>query len=401
MERWLYVDGGCGISGDMLVAALLDLGADRSKLDAALKPLEPEGLTYTVSRQVKQGFAGHDFDVHLAHHHAHAETAGHSGHHGRNLADVMQILEQLPISPGARRLAERTFRIVAEAEAKAHGRPIDEIHFHEVGALDSLADIVGAAVLVDDLQPAACVVTGFAEGQGTVTCAHGVLPVPVPAVLNIAQAYGIALRPSAVLGERVTPTGMALAAALRTQAALPQAYRIERVGVGFGKRDFGCPNFLRLQWISPEGGGGRLHCLEANLDDCSGEMLAVAADRLRQLGARDVCFAPCFMKKGRPAYQLQALVDEPLLERAAEVLFRETTTIGVRYYPVERFCMAREMVLLETPMGQIQAKRCTFGACVRCYPESDSVRAAAEARGLPYPVVFEQAMKAAQAYVAP
>ena len=186
MSRLLYLDGACGISGDMAVAALLDLGADRAKLDAALAPLAREGLAYAVSRKTSHGLAGCDFDVRLPgrpH-----PAGGHHHHEHRNLADVAHVLAHLPMSEGARTLAERAFRIVAEAEAKAHGRPVEDIHFHEVGALDSIADIVGAAVLFDDLRLDGCVVTRLCEGSGTVTCAHGELPVPVPATLNVAQA---------------------------------------------------------------------------------------------------------------------------------------------------------------------------------------------------------------------
>ena len=168
MQPLLYLDGSCGISGDMTVAALLDLGADRAKLDTALATLAAEGLSYTISRKASHGLAGCDFDVHLPEHHHHEGEHHHHDH--RHLADVEHVLGHLPMTDRARAIALRTFRIVAEAEAKAHGVPLEEVHFHEVGALDSIADIVGAAVLFDDLGVQECVVTRLCEGTGTVVC---------------------------------------------------------------------------------------------------------------------------------------------------------------------------------------------------------------------------------------
>ena len=398
MPTLLYLDGSCGISGDMTVAALLDLGADRAKLDAALAPLAAEGLTYDISRKASHGLAGCDFDVHLPEHHHHEGEHHHHDH--RRLADVKHVLGHLPMTDRARDIALRTFRIVAKAEAKAHGCPLEEVHFHEVGALDSIADIVGAAVLFDDLGVQDCVVTRLCEGTGTVVCAHGELPVPVPATLNVAQAHAIPLELTPVRGERVTPTGIALAAALRTRDALPAPFTVAKVGVGLGKRDIGAPNALRALLIRADEPAERVHVLEANLDDCTGEVLAAAAERLLALGARDVSLIPCAMKKGRPATIVQVLADEPLLPALTEALFRETTTIGVRSYPVTRTVMARGPVTLRTPIGDVAAKRCAHGTLVRVYPEYESVRAAAEKAGVPLPEAFALANAAAQALAA-
>ena len=286
MSKLLYLEGAGGISGDMTVAALLDLGADRNKLHAVLASLNLEGVQYRISRKKSYGLEGCDFDVvinepdhhgHPGHHEPHAphehpghpEPHTHPGHHEhhephghhephehRNLADVYKVLDRGEMTDRARELAHKIFRIVAEAEAKAHGCGIDEVHFHEVGAVDSIADIAAAAVLADDLEISECIVTGLTEGTGVVRCQHGELPVPVPAVLNIAQAYRIPLRPSEVKGELVTPTGIAIAAALRTRDTLPGSFLVEKVGIGLGKRDFGRPNLLRamiLRETEPKG----------------------------------------------------------------------------------------------------------------------------------------------------
>ena len=245
------------MSGDMTVGALLSLGASAERLKETLDSLQlGDEFSYVIAQKSSYGIAGTDFDVILPHAHAHAagcaqhstHNAQHSTHHHehRNLADVEAIIDRGAMSDRARALAKKAFRFVAEAEAKAHGKPIEEVHFHEVGAIDSIVDIISAAVLFDDLGETECVVTGLTEGTGTVMCAHGELPVPVPAVLNIAAATGIPLRPSETKGECVTPTGIALAAAFRTRDTLPPAYRVLGVGTGLGKRDYGRPAILRI-----------------------------------------------------------------------------------------------------------------------------------------------------------
>ena len=247
----LYIEGATGISGDMTVGALLSLGASQERLKEVLDSLKlGDEFSYVISEKASYGIAGTDFDVILPHRHHHEHGHHHHHHHEhRNLADVEAVIDRGEMSDRARALAKRAFRFVAEAEAKAHGKPLGEVHFHEVGAIDSIVDIVSAAVLFDDLGETECVVTGLTEGSGTVMCAHGELPVPVPAVLNIAAATGVPLRVSDTKGECVTPTGIALAAAFRTREALPAAYRVKGVGIGLGKRDYGRPAILRIMKI--------------------------------------------------------------------------------------------------------------------------------------------------------
>lgn len=264
----LYIEGAAGISGDMTVGALLSLGASAEKLRKTLDSLGLGGeFSCEIAEKSSYGISGTDFDVilphggcrHHGHGHGHHDDCGHGGcgchghhqscghhHEHRNLADVEAIIDRGEMSDAARAIAKRAFRLVAEAEAKVHGKPVEEVHFHEVGAIDSIVDIVSAAVLFDDIGESECVVTGLAEGSGTVMCAHGELPVPVPAVLEIARATGIPLRTSPTQGECVTPTGIALAAAFRTGDTLPSAYRVLGVGTGLGKRDYGRPAILRI-----------------------------------------------------------------------------------------------------------------------------------------------------------
>lgn len=422
MSRYLYFDGGSGISGDMVAAALIDLGASREKLDVALNSLRSVGeFRCLISRKSSYSIAGCDFEVQLphdtpareetyrdepthhhadpGHHHGHTHTHAHRHSH-RHLSEVEAILDAAEITPSARALAKRIFRIVAEAEAEAHGVTAEQVHFHEVGAMDSLVDILSAAVLLDDLAPDGCLVPGLNEGQGTVMCQHGELPVPVPAVLSIARTYGIPLRPTSVWGEMVTPTGIAIAAALRTGEHLPPSYRVRAVGIGLGKRDFGRANFLRVLLVedtasapAPEG-METLELLECNIDDSSPEMLGHAMDVLLAAGARDVFFTPCHMKKNRPGVLLSLLAPPDLADELQGLVFRETSTIGIRRHTVHRACLAREMVTLRLPGGDIAAKKCTgYGVC-RLYPEYESVRRYAEEHGLDYPDAYALALSA-------
>ncbi len=398
MSKLLYLEGASGISGDMTVAALLDLGGNREKLDAALRSLRLEGLDYAVSRRKSHGIDGCDFEVKLHEFHGNAEHHGNGHVHGnehahghRNLSDVYAVIDRGELSSRARDLAKKIFRIVAEAEAKAHGCPLDDVHFHEVGALDSIVDIVATAVLIDDLDITECVVAGLSEGSGFVRCQHGELPVPVPAVLNIAQAHKIPLRTSSVQGEMVTPTGIAIAATLRTRSELPKEYTVAKIGIGLGKREFGHANILRAMLIEEKANPEQIWVVECNIDDSTGETLGFAQEKLLACGARDVHFIPCFMKKNRPAYLLRVVVSEAFLPQIEQTIFETTTTIGLRKFPVERTCMARESVDVALPFGTVQVKKCSWNGIVRAYPEYESVKQLAESSGVDFLAIFAQA----------
>lgn len=394
MNTVLYLEGACGISGDMTVAALLDLGADAQKLNQALKSLTVKEFDYRISSKQSYGITGCDFDVilheHADHDHEHLHGRHHSHEH-RHLNDIYAVIEQAQMTGRAKELAKKIFLIVAQAESKAHGCPVSEVHFHEVGAVDSIVDIISAAVLIDDLNITDCIVTGLTEGSGFVSCQHGDLPVPVPAVLNIAEQYGIPLRSSGVTGEMVTPTGMAIAAALRTRSSLPKQYKIVKTGTGLGKRDFGRANLLRAMIIEEDLNNDQIYIVECNIDDATGEELGFAMEKLTSAGARDVHFIPCFMKKNRPAYILRIITGEKELEEIEKTVFRYTSTIGLRKYPVDRTCMSRTMMTVSLPEADIAVKKCFLKDIVRYYPEYESVRAAAEKSGRPLRILYEQA----------
>ena len=398
MTEYLYLEGANGISGDMTVAALLDLGGSREKLDAVLQSLRLDGFDYQIEQKLSYSICGCDFDVHLHHSEHHHEEHYHEHHHHehRHLSDVYEIIDRGSMSEKARSLAKKIFRIVAEAEGKAHGCSAEEVHFHEVGAVDSIVDIVSAAVLIDDLGIENVIVRGLNEGQGFVTCQHGALPVPVPAVLNIAEKYGIVLRPTDNNGEMVTPTGIAIAAALKTTERLPAAYKILKTGIGLGKRDFGRANFLRVMIIEDVASSDQMYVIETNIDDSTAEELGLTMEMLLADGAADVHFEPCFMKKNRPAYMLRVITSAELLPQMEDIIFRNTTTIGLRKYPVERRCMERKIIRVRLNGGEVEVKQCRLGDIVRYNPEYESVKALAAAEGRPFRDVFDEARRAAR-----
>ena len=423
--KYLYLDGSCGISGDMTVAALLGLGASREKMDAAIAGLNLDGVHVHVENSKSYSIAGLSFAVHVHGHdadHVHSHEEGyvehcetkddrrktkecHEGHHHehRHLSEVYEILDRAAnagaVTPRALETAKKIFRIIAEAEAKAHGVPVEEVHFHEVGAVDSIIDILAIAVLADDLGIEKCIVTGLNEGSGFVETQHGMLPIPVPAVAHIAEAAGIALHITETKGEMVTPTGAGIVAALRTSESLPASYKILKSGVGLGKRDFGRANFLRAQIIedsagdkcdgatSDTTGSAALDCnvfqIEANIDDSTPEELGYAMDKIFEAGARDVHFIPCYMKKNRMGTLLCALADNEHLAAVEKAIFLHTSTVGVRRFPVERTCMARSIFEVETEFGKVRVKKSVLGDIEKIKPEFDDLKACADKAGVP------------------
>ena len=246
----LYFECGNGISGDMSVGALLDLGANREKLEKTLKSMGLDNeFTYKIREVKVNSIKATDFDVIIKeHHHEHHNEHNSHHHHHRNLSDVITIIDKADTTENAKNLAKKIFTIVAEAESKVHGLPVDEVHFHEVGAIDSIADIVGFAVLFDDLNPEKVYFKKLTEGTGTVECQHGVMNVPVPAVCEIASKYRLPLKITENDGEMITPTGAAIAAALYTGEQFPETFIIEKVGNGAGKRPYKNPVLRVIQF---------------------------------------------------------------------------------------------------------------------------------------------------------
>lgn len=414
-KRILYLECESGISGDMTVAALLDLGADQEALQKALKSLPVDGFQTIISRVKKAGLdmcdfnvvldhahENHDHDMEYLHGHEHCHETGdghghahhdHGGghvHEHRGLPEILHIIEHADLTEHAKKTASRIFRILAEAEAKAHGVPEDQVHFHEVGAVDSIVDIVAAAVCLDNLGITDVIVTKLNEGQGTIRCQHGILPVPVPAVMNIVQAHGLPLHITETKGELVTPTGAAIVAAVRTGDRLPEAFSVKKTGMGAGKRNYDRPGMLRAMLIEDRAQEKDLICkLETNIDDCTGESLGYVMERLMEAGARDVHYMPVYMKKNRPAYQLNVICTREDIGHMEDIIFRETTTIGIRRVFMERTILRRELRTVQTALGEAQVKICRYGGMERCFPEYNSVVALCREHGKNYQEVYQ------------
>ncbi|WP_342589633.1 LarC family nickel insertion protein [Collinsella tanakaei] len=321
---------------------------------------------------------------------------------------MARIIDATDMTEGARALAHKTFDILAAAEAKAHAVPLDKVHFHEVGAIDSIVDIVATSVLLDSLHIARAIVPVLVDGHGTIRCQHGIIPVPAPATLNVCTACGLPLRQADVEGELVTPTGAALVAALDPAFTLPERYLVRTVGIGAGKRTYERPSLLRALLIDELPGDApavrpsadmtpaQVVKLECDIDDSTSEVLAYAAEALREAGAREVHWLPIFTKKGRPAYQLQVIASPEDVERLELIIFRETSTIGIRRVAMDRTVLARGLERVETPWGEVTLKCVTLpDGTERCAPEYDECAAIARAAQVPLQQVMDAARAAA------
>ena len=389
VNRTLYLECYSGISGDMMAAALLDLGADQQALKDALESLPLEGFRIEIGRVKKSGldacdFAvildsaheNHDHDMEYLHGHGTVHSHSHKGsHEHRGMKEILHIIDNGAMTREAKAIAKRIFGILAQAEAKAHGVPLEEVHFHEVGAVDSIVDIISVAVCLDNLGITECIVPVLYEGCGTIRCQHGILPVPVPAVANIASEHNLDLCITESKGEFVTPTGAAIVAAIRTAKELPETFSLRKIGIGAGKREYDRPGILRAMLIEGQASYGRdcVWKLETNMDDCTGEALGYVMDRLFEAGARDVSYTPVYMKKNRPAYQLNVICTEENVKQMEQIIFEETTTIGIRRQQMERSVLARSMETVRTCLGDAQVKVCPLGSQIRKYPEYQSV----------------------------
>ena len=391
MKKTLYLECYSGISGDMTVAALLDLGASEQVLRKTLEALGVDGYELRIGRVQKCGVEACDFDVVLsgdAHGHSHEAGHEHGAHIHRTYRDIRALLEKADLKPRVRKRALEIFEVVARAEGKVHGKPMEEVHFHEVGAVDSIVDIVGTAVCLEELGIEKVYISRIYEGSGHVWCQHGRLPVPVPAVAQIAADFCLPLVLTEQEGEMVTPTGAAIAAALAEKEPL-SSFTVKKIGIGAGKKDFERANILRAMLVEPEE-PGEIWELETNVDDCSGETLGYAMECLLEAGARDVYFTPIYMKKCRPAYKISILCQEEDIRRLEEILFRETTTIGIRRKRMSRSVMKRETKIRETSLGAVQVKLCQREGELYVYPEYESVKRLAKERKESYSSVYQR-----------
>jgi uncharacterized protein (TIGR00299 family) protein len=384
--KLLYLDCFAGISGDMLLGALIDLGVPETLLHTELAKLPLHGYRLEVRRVTKQHLAATKFDC----------EAGH-GHHHRGLADITGIIEQSTLAGKVKRRAISVFQRLGTAEAKVHGIPVEQVHFHEIGAVDSIVDIVGTCIALEALGVEKVVAAPPPLGSGVVETAHGRFPIPAPATLELLR--GIPTRETGETTELVTPTGAALLAEFCTGYGPIPAMTVEKVGYGAGTRDLAqTPNVLRVM-LGTTGTGttDTVAVIEANIDDMNPQWFGELMDRLLTTGALDVFLTPVQMKKNRPGTILTVLCDPPEADRLADVVLTHTTSFGVRIHEARRRILDREIVRVNTRFGEIEVKIGRLaGKVVTRAPEYESCKQAASLHNVPVKEVYQAAQHAAE-----
>ncbi len=378
VKRILYYDCFAGISGDMNLGALVDLGVDPEHLKKELAKLKIEGFSLDVRRDIRKGISGTKVTVVI-------KNPDNEKH--RHLRHIEEIINGSALSDSIKSKSLAIFNRIAEAEAKIHDISKEKVHFHEVGALDSIADIVGAAICQESLEVDEIHSSPVQLGGGFVKCAHGTMPVPAPATAEIVAS--IPVRTGLVDYEATTPTGAAILAATVDHFSSSEAMTIVKTGYGIGQRDGAIPNVLRVYLAEEESGKiedllvEEAVMLECNLDDMNPEWYSHVTSLLFGAGASEVFVTPVVMKKSRPGHLLSVLCDRDKSEKLKEILFRETSSIGLREYPVRKHMLRRETIMVHTSLGDIQVKRSFYnGKVVNEKPEFEQCREIADAHGI-------------------
>ena len=430
--KTLYFDCSSGISGNMTLAALTEIIGDENYLVEELKKLHIDGYKIDISKKVKNGITGTHVDVILEHQHEHShihdehehhhnhmhedhihhhedeehthehdnerhdeeyhqehgEEHHHHHHEHRNLQDVCEIIDNSDISEESKELAKRIFMRVAKAESKVHNKPLDEVHFHEVGAIDSIVDIVGTAILINKIHPDKIISSVVNDGHGFIECAHGTMAVPVPATSEIFANSNVKFRQIDIDTELVTPTGAAIIAELSSEFTTLPAMKIQKIGWGAGTKDLKIPNVLKVYYGEMQEENQKIVVMETNIDDCSGEILGYTEEMLFENGALDVFYTPIFMKKNRPAYRLTVVCKEPDIQKLQNIIFKETTTIGIRYRYEYRTELEREQITIDTKYGKLQAKKVVNNGETYIYPEYESIKELAKKNDIPLKEIY-------------
>ncbi|MBN2350727.1 MAG: nickel pincer cofactor biosynthesis protein LarC [Bacteroidales bacterium] len=359
----LYYDCFSGISGDMNLGAMVDLGVDKDYLLLELQKLHLPGYRINISPGQRKGITGTRVDVLVEDHHEH--------HVHRHLKDIRQIISDSELSESVKNRSLNIFLRIAEAEAKIHGKSIDEIHFHEVGAIDSIVDITGAAICFDFLKPDKIYSSTIEVGGGFVKCAHGTFPVPAPATTEILK--NLPLKKGAVQFETTTPTGAAILAEYADKFIDNVHFTIQKTAYGIGYKDFDIPNVLRVHWAEVEetsDNTAEALMIECNIDDMNPEFYEYVFEQLFMSGAHDVFITPIIMKKSRPASKLSVLCGSQNEQKIIKILLKETSTLGIRKYKIEKSMLAREINMLETPYGNVRIKSAYLdGELLKSKPE--------------------------------
>lgn len=418
--RTLYFDCFSGVSGDMTIGALIDLGVDFAALQAELEKLRLPGYRLAVEQVSRANIAGTKFHVllegdehhhhdhahdhahdhghhHHHHHHGHEHSHGHSHEHSheqRNYSDICTLLDNSELSPWVKNTAKDIFYRLAAAEGSVHGMSPEQVHFHEVGAVDAIVDIVGACIGFELLGVELFLCSPLHVGQGFVQCAHGSFPIPAPGTVELLK--GAPIYSTEIEGELVTPTGAAIVSTLCSDFVQLPEMRVERIGYGAGSKDFeGFPNVLRLLYgdiiVNEEVDTSVVAAqtetvvvIEANIDDMNPQIYGYVMDRLLTEGALDIYYTPIQMKKNRPGTLLTVLAPRSAVERVISLLFRETTTLGLRYYETKRRVLDRQTFTVETPFGDVDVKVALEGSTIiNAMPEYENCAALARQADVP------------------
>ena len=387
----IYLDCSMGAAGDMLMAALYELLDDKQAFWDTMRGLGLPGIEISAEPAVKCGITGTHMKVlvhgseeldalhdHL-HEHAHEHSHDHEHHHHTGLHEIEHLLSHLDLPQTVRDDALAVYHRIAEAESKVHGRPVDQIHFHEVGTLDALADVVGVCLLMHLLAPEKVYASSVHVGSGQVRCAHGILPVPAPATALLLA--GVPIYGGAIQGELCTPTGAALLTHFVTKFGELPAMRLLKSGYGMGTKDFPAANCARAMLGEQDAPTEEILELSCNLDDCTGEAIGFAMERLLDAGALDVYWTSVGMKKNRPGILLTCMCRPLDREKMVELLFRHTTTLGVRESTFRRYTLSRESKTIQTPDGDIRVKVSTGYGVAREKPEFEDLAKIARKTG--------------------
>lgn len=387
----LYFDCFSGISGDMTLGALLDLGVEQDKLLTGLEALNIDGYKIKVEKKLKNGIMGTSFNVELEHTHEHDQEHEEIQHHHhdehRTYKDIEKLIDESKLNENVKLLSKKMFLIVAKAEGEIHGKPIDEVHFHEVGAVDSIVDIIGTAICIDLLKPDKIMFSKLPLSRGFVKCQHGMIPLPAPATMKILKGAPVYYNDAGF--ELITPTGAAIAMALCDafgENIEDSEMQIECTGYGLGKKEYHIPNVLRAilynvnqKSVSVKNETDTILNIETNIDDMTPEQLGFIFEKLYKLGALDVFFTSIMMKKNRPGVKLTVLCPLNIKEKIVELLLKETSTFGIRYNVMNRAILARESIALNTKYGEICCKAGKYdGKIVKLIPEYEDCKRAAQ-----------------------
>ena len=348
--RTLYLDCGMGAAGDMLTAALLELLPDSARFVEELNALDIPGVRYTAEKCVKCGITGTHISVTV---HGEEEESDHHHHHG-GMGDIRDIVSGLPIPTMVKLDILSVYEEIAQAESHVHGVPVEQIHFHEVGTMDAIADVTAVCLLLHRLAPDKIVVSPVHVGSGQVRCAHGILPVPAPATAYLLR--GIPIYSGEIMGELCTPTGAALVKHFATEFGDMPVMKVHAIGYGMGRKDFPRANCVRAMLGDTEDAGDQIVELRCNVDDMTGEAVGFALEQLMAGGALDAFTVPIGMKKSRPGVLITVLCREETKEAMVRLILKHTTTLGIREFPCQRYTLSRSVETVNTPYGPVRKK---------------------------------------------